>query len=314
MPRRRIRSLLLLTGIGAAVTAAVRWNSARTALPPEPAGPLPVERRQMSWTDSGRVLRPTVYVPAGSGPFPTLLFAPGMTVAVESYSTFITDLASRGFIVVAMPHPRFENVDDTPLIDAQPVFARSITALAGGVIAAHVAGDSIMSRVDTARIAAIGHSIGGAGSAYACTLDRRIRAAVDLDGSLYGHVVHEGAACPFLLIEKAPARVLFTDPPVFHEDRAQGQIHQDSVFTHTPVMTWVTVEGLEHMSYTDGSLRFRTRRWLADLAGLRMPAARAQRISADIATDFLRRHLGIDTGRTRGFPMPRGTRVLKSKP
>ena len=308
---RGILQALLLIGIIGFTTAGLSWNRARRADPPQPSGGILVSHGTVHWLDSGRVLRARAYVPAGRGPFPTLLFTPGMTVAVDSYSTFLTDFASRGFLVIAIPHPRFRNLNETPLHEAQPVFAQATVTALDGLLAARHSGDSIAARIDTMRIAAVGHSIGGAGAGAACALNRRIRAAVDFDGSLYGRVVHEGVACPFLLVERAAgARIPFTEPPRFYEERAQGQLHQDSVFAHSRAMQWATIDGLEHMSFTDRSLRFQTDRWSREFARLQLPAARAQRMAVNLGVGFLAAQLDLDM---TPIARPPGVR-LKSKP
>jgi hypothetical protein len=263
----------------ALTTAGLRWNSARVAPRPEPSGDLLVTPLHEPWAD--------VYLPAGHGPFPTLLFSPGFGTPIASYKTFLTDIASNGFVVVAVPHPQLADPDNAQLFDIAPLAGQSlVTALDS------LRHGSLLARVDTSRIAAVGHSIGGAGAALACA-DPRFRAAVDLDGSLYGRVVHEGVACPFLLIERSLTRMDTTDAPVFSEERSQGRLHEDSVLAHSRLVDWVTIDDLDHMSFTDQGLAFVSANWLKETAGLRLNAARSQRIAADLTLGFLAQQLDV---------------------
>jgi dienelactone hydrolase len=302
--RSRFLSALLLVLVIAFATAALQWNRARLVSPPDPAGDLLVTATHATWSDSGRVVHADVYLPAGRGPFPTLLFSPGFGVPIGSYSTFLTDVASHGFLVIAVPHPPIANADSAKLMDVEPLAARSLQSAMDYVI--RTRSDSIIGRADTTRVAALGHSIGGAGAALACT-DHRFKAAVDLDGSLYGRPVHEGVDCPFLLVERSLTRTDTSDAPVFYEDRSQGRLHEDSLLAHSKHVQWMTLDGLDHMSFTDAALSFRTNDWMEESLGLRMPAARAQRLACDLLVDFVSHELGVEQQSILiGDKLPRG--------
>jgi pimeloyl-ACP methyl ester carboxylesterase len=53
---------------------------------------------------------------------------------------------------------------------------------------------------DTAHVAYVGHSLGGAASLQACHDDPACVGAADLDGTPYGPVAVTGLAAPFLLL------------------------------------------------------------------------------------------------------------------
>jgi pimeloyl-ACP methyl ester carboxylesterase len=55
--------------------------------------------------------------------------------------------------------------------------------------------------LDLQRVGAFGHSLGGAAAAQAAHVDRRIDAAVNMDGAMFGTVTTEGSRVPFLLLE-----------------------------------------------------------------------------------------------------------------
>ncbi|WEF35128.1 alpha/beta fold hydrolase [Pseudoduganella chitinolytica] len=153
--------------------------------------------------------------------WPVVLFSPGYGASRAFYTTLVSDLASRGFVVLAVDHPFEASV--TQLADgrlATPVerFAANDpdrldymrqrlevrTADLRAVLdrLAHPDGlGSLAGRLDLARIAAVGHSFGGAASVAIASTDERVRAAVNLDGTLYGTLAERQLDRPFLLIE-----------------------------------------------------------------------------------------------------------------
>jgi dienelactone hydrolase len=56
-------------------------------------------------------------------------------------------------------------------------------------------------RLDFTRIGAFGHSFGGAASVQVAKDDPRVRAALNLDGTLVGDVVESGLSKPFLMFD-----------------------------------------------------------------------------------------------------------------
>ena len=310
--RNRVQTLLLLLVLVTAVTIAFAWNAARLASQPPPSGPMSVERRTVSWADSAGVVRADAYLPAGRTPVPIVLFSPGFGVAVGRYATLLTDIASHGYLVVAIPYRPIVNPDSARLIDVAPVAARTLVQALDAIASARRGNDSTFLRADTALVAAIGHSIGGAAAAEACTEDDRIRAAINFDGSMYGRVVHEGVACPFLLIEGSLGLSdTLGKSPRFYEDRNQGVLHQDSVRSHSRHMIWLTIDRLDHMSFTDDALRFGTSSWFREATGLRLSARRAQQVSVDLAADFLQTVLSAPPGVIpAGRALPPGVRLV----
>ena len=87
-----------------------------------------------------------------------------------------------------------------------------------------------------------------------CTRPAR-RRGLDLDGSLFGRAVTQGTPCPFLMLfAPVPWNPFDRAPPRFYPDRDQARLHEDSLFAHTRATYWLTVRGLDHMSFTDGAL------------------------------------------------------------
>jgi predicted dienelactone hydrolase len=154
--------------------------------------------------------------------WPVIIFLTGNGASRAFYTSLVAGLASRGYAVLAIDHP----------------YEAMITQLADGnvvtTIENHLAGDPdlskfMKSRLDTRiadiqfildelgnqkgsfdnfflcldqnRIVIAGHSLGGASAAVAMAVDSRIKAAANIDGTLYGELPKPNGAHPFLLLE-----------------------------------------------------------------------------------------------------------------
>lgn len=153
--------------------------------------------------------------------WPVVIFSPGYGASRSFYSSLLGDLASRGFVVLAVDHPyeaavvqladgriaspieRFlDNDPDRFLYMSRQTSHRSadfdstLDELGETRIFGHLA-----ERLDRDRIAAVGHSFGGAAAVAIMASDRRIRAAVNIDGTLYGALPEQRLRNRYLLIE-----------------------------------------------------------------------------------------------------------------
>ena len=172
--------------------------------------------------------------PVADGRFPVLLFSPAWG-GRRTQNTYLTeDLASHGYVVAAMDHPgnsgptayRDGHVDQPATGDAMDFATLSLDEInaEGAKEVEREATDEIgvldalegmnqdrespfYQRLDTTRVGALGHSFGGAVGAEAAIEDGRIKAALDLDGSLFGRMQREGLRKPFMMIEEDSAAV-----------------------------------------------------------------------------------------------------------
>ena len=169
--------------------------------------------------------------PMAAGRFPVIVHNPAWW-SFRNRSTCLTqDLASNGFVVVALSHPY--NSSMVELADgsvANPDYsfdlgfslARYIPmqerfAMADWEVAIQTAdcrfvldelekldrtpGHPLESRLRMDRVGAYGHSFGGAVSVELAREDSRVRAALELDGVLHGAAFSHGLDKPVLLID-----------------------------------------------------------------------------------------------------------------
>ncbi len=237
--------------------------------------------------------RAIVWSPAGTGPFPTLLFSPGYGQKPAAYSTLLRDWARHGFLVIAIQHPDFPDPDNVELYDAELVIARQLSKVLTQVLHEQTGQSTPFARIDPTRVGVIGHSIGGGAAAQVCAWDTRFRAGMNLDGTIFGPVIHTGMTQPFFLVRQR-VDVRPNDPPHFYENRDQANLHEDSVFSHSPTMYWLTVEGLDHMAFTDAALAPGVGARVQSAVGLRQSAEETQAMTTRYVLDFFGHYLNGD--------------------
>src|SRR4051794_10259734 len=143
-------------------------------------------------------------VSAARRTWPVVLFEPGLSVPREQYSALCADLASRGFVVVAVsvpyesavsvlaggrvvgqtihpnvmgppPHRELERLIDVRVADSRFVLDQL------GRLARVEPASPLTGHLDLQHVGIVGHSIGGATAVSAMARDPRFRVGVDLD-------------------------------------------------------------------------------------------------------------------------------------
>jgi dienelactone hydrolase len=160
-----------------------------------------------------------------------ILFSPGLTELRSDATALDDELASRGFVVVAIDHPKetaFVEFPDGRVIPGTFVDSsnpRTSTRLRAQALHARIgdiaavlhamsridAQGLLRGRLDLSRIGMFGFSLGGATADEAMRALPQIRAGVDLDGSLYGRSLNRPLDRPFLLFAR-DGHSTFTDP------------------------------------------------------------------------------------------------------
>ncbi|AVT29048.1 lipase [Plantactinospora sp. BC1] len=190
---------------------------------------------QVDWAGIATHARAGVPVRPRRGGHPVVLFSPGGGVARAHGTMLVTELASRGYVVVTVDHTyetpevefpggrvetqRLPDIDPTELnhrmldtrirdtrfvLDQLVLLARGGNPDAGG----RRLPPGLGAGLDLSRVGMFGHSAGGFTAAETMLVDRRLDAGVDMDGSLaysfsagdFGDVVHQGLDRPFLLM------------------------------------------------------------------------------------------------------------------
>jgi len=189
--------------------------------------------------------------------FPIILFSPGLGNSRLMYGAMAQSLASHGFVVITMDHAYDAAIVEYP--DKTVALAVDIESdeqiEADVVVRQHdvsflidqLHDCSIRQRLfhdiaDTKSLDNIlmaGHSLGGATAAAAMLADTRVAAAVNLDGTLFGDILHKNFTSPFMIMSHQGKNL--------STDASWTQAWSNAMGTKLAV----TLNGTEHGSYTD---------------------------------------------------------------
>lgn len=161
---------------------------------------------------------------------PVVLFSPGYRAERQFGTALVEDLASRGYVVVAIDHtydaqmvefpggrlelghqpPRPTDAESAKLLKVRQDDTRFVLDELAGLNAGRNPDAEhrrlprgLRDSLDLSKTGMFGHSLGGDTAAETMAHDRRIRAGVNLDGSFHGTVAATGLDRPFMLMSNA---------------------------------------------------------------------------------------------------------------
>jgi len=219
---------------------------------------------------------------------PVLVYVAGWGGERTENTVLLEELASHGFVVAAVGDPKY---DDPPLATFMPAAdftsagayratiglgnarlryeARRASAVLDQLAALDRSGQGrFAERLDLRRVGILGFSLGGAVALAACRRDARFKAAMNLDGWLFGAAAgYRGEVPYFLVTDRAPRPgpldLWASDPVHRYESRltATDDERQDEVLRYGGYV--LRVAGADHLTFTDVPLyaplhRFRT--------------------------------------------------------
>lgn len=152
--------------------------------------------------------------------YPVLIFSHGLS-GFRNQNTFqVEELASRGYIVIGIDHTYDSAATVFP--DGRTALVQSLNLINLAERDRHIKlwkedvvfvlnqieklnqndkDNRFTGRIDTSKIGMFGHSYGGATAAQVLMEDSRVKAAIDMDGTLYGEMVSKsGIGKPFLIM------------------------------------------------------------------------------------------------------------------
>ncbi|HDR4733429.1 TPA: carboxylic ester hydrolase [Bacillus cereus] len=194
--------------------------------------------------------------------YPVLIFSHGLS-GFRNQNTFeVEELASQGYIVVGIDHTY--DAAATVFPDGRTAFVQSINLTDFVERDRHIKlwKDDVVfvinqveklnrsdkdkrftGRIDTSRIGMFGHSYGGATAAQVLVEDSRVKAAIDMDGTLYGgNVPKSGVGKPFMVMNAE-----ISDDST--EDSLEGKIRSDHALAGGGMS--MVIPHTNHTSFTD---------------------------------------------------------------
>jgi hypothetical protein len=204
--------------------------------------------------------------------YPVVVFSPGFSIPAQFYSAILEEIASHGWIVVAISHPYISGYVELPEFGCAATSAelpstrqdvlkmlrtsvlemsRDFDFVLESVTRKRQAGESIYRSMDLDRISWMGHSIGGMSSTIYCSkAGSRCRAAINLDGGDYSGEETEALGAwptrkdlPYLAIrsesfshlKKIPIEVQGANQTLVDVHRIDHQTFNDKIFLATLV-------------------------------------------------------------------------------
>ncbi|MGA3343298.1 MAG: hypothetical protein ABSC76_00385 [Terracidiphilus sp.] len=217
-------------------------------------------------------------------PFPVILFNHAWG-GRRTNDTFLTEeLASHGYIVASIDHTYNASLVAFPdgrvvrgtaanaINDPETSTVEQVRAIWDKELAKSVAdqrfildrleamnrtvGSPWFGRLDTNNAGAIGHSFGGAAATAVCDEDRRVHAAVNMDGWFFGAIRERGPSQPLLVMYTAPEQAGETPDP--GEKVGAVLDATDLADTETSLNKFggftLSVKGASHEDFTDQPL------------------------------------------------------------
>ncbi len=213
--------------------------------------------------------------------WPVLVFSPGAGLARQACTALCAELASRGYVVVALSHPydssasqlsdgRVVNPDpshmDTPAENAHLVDIRvadtefvldQLQRLQGSASdpsapsAPSVPSGSVLAgHLDLSRIAMVGHSLGGATAERVLAEDDRIDAAVNIDGRIFDRAPSLDRPYLWLQNETTANATTGADHPT-GDLGDMARLERQLLARQTGPGGLLVVDGTRHLDFTD---------------------------------------------------------------
>jgi dienelactone hydrolase len=149
---------------------------------------------------------PDAPIDADNSPFPVLFFSPGFLMAAQLYSSLIEEMASHGYVVVAINHtdacwpvmfpdgsspvilPEFANVFSNKERSCMQIFDMAQETWIKDVefVLSWLRNQPLTKFLDLSCLGIFGHSFGGSTAIEAARQYEAFRAVVNLDGLLFG--------------------------------------------------------------------------------------------------------------------------------
>jgi dienelactone hydrolase len=262
------------------------WYPARRSLDRNPGSSFLARLRQsIALHDSRPQVGLEMPISTAQTAYPVIIYSPSWHGQRGQNAFQIEELASHGYIVIGIDHPygsRIVVFPDGRVAKAQLVEFRDLTSdqslqrsnlyiekqlnvrvqdvefLVNQLerMDSTKSGDFFSGHLDLNRMGILGYSFGGAVASEVCWMDKRIRAGIDLDGSIFGQVTEAGVSQPFMFMTetiKPPttSRLTSKNPIVRREAEDELQDYNAEISSiRTYGGYFIGIDGTQHVDFT----------------------------------------------------------------
>ena len=226
--------------------------------------------------------------------YPVLIFSHGAGGEVTMYNAQLEELASQGYIVVAINHAygaastvfpdgRMVHFDLSKGLDGTaPIWSQDQIFVINQLekLNQNDPNNLLTSHLDLDQLGVLGHSLGGSAATMTCFVDKRCKAGVNEDGPVFGDVIAKGLQQPFMY--------MITDHRFFYDPSSYKN-------SHGPFYE-VALKGFEHFNFGDWPFwnnvsSLRDTFWLGSA-----DAARSMKVTRTYLVTFFDKYLkGVDS-------------------
>lgn len=267
------------------------WYPATVAPQSKPAGYIPSAwASELPWRPVTIPSRIRVHavedapIADGQQAYPVLVFSTGFGNLPSDYTSLIEDIVSHGYVVLGItstysaPVVRFPDgrlahylaAASFPRGPSQAIRSAGNRMVKVWAADVRFAVDRLTQmnsdmksrfhgRLDLSRLGLFGQSFGGAAAAEACSMDSRCKAAVDIDGNLFGDVLNEETKRPILFVlsdwtlhppwlQKTLASVSVKR---FQQEQARLKQQMQDLCQESDHCWEVHIPGTRHFNFTD---------------------------------------------------------------
>ena len=177
-----------------------------------------------------------------TGARPVIVFAPGWHMMAQDYRAVLEDIASRGYVVMAL--------ERLPESQTPPYAATARALTEGEALAAGIAADRmdwLNATIDSQKIVFVGHSVGGAAAVLAASGNPMVKGAVNLDGDYANEAASARPTVPVLyMLSYAP------DEAASSIARRAEVWRQVKAKSSAPLA--LQIQGFRHLNFLDAAL------------------------------------------------------------
>ncbi len=212
--------------------------------------------------------------------FPVVIFSHGANgPVVQSYTWMLEELASHGYVVVGINHPRDKARDAQEKAQRLETRTQDVSFAITKLEELVAQKDSFWLNVDLDKIGMLGHSFGGRTTVRATRKDARIKCGINLDGGIQDDDAAQTFVTPFMFVIAEKSFLWNKDHPQY---RKAPDLDMISKLIRVPgtTMKMVTLKDVGHSVFSDAPLQLNMTLFgrLASryaLFGLEVPAGKA---------------------------------------